>query len=67
MTTLFDALIDELLRVRVILVRLEDLGPHAHIAATWAKASIEKARQALRDQDLAAMIRALEDLKTYDA
>jgi hypothetical protein len=63
--TLGDALPAEIARVQELLPLYTEVGPTAGFAISMMQASLAKAVRALASGDVAAMLRAYEDLKGY--
>lgn len=64
--TLGDALPNEISRVNDLIVEYKSVGPPGYFAASMMKASVDNAVRALASGDVIEMIRAYEDLKSYN-
>ena len=64
METLGTALPKEQARVRIVLGHYKEIGPAGALGALMIENSLRAADQAIIGGDLAAMIRAYEDLKS---
>ena len=65
--TLGDSLPKEMARVRELIVIYRSIGPAGYPAAAMMEASLQAADRASIEGDVAAMLRAHEDLKGYRA
>ena len=61
--TLMEALLDEIERNGRILGHYDNIGPACRFAIMMTEADLKEAKKAIMDNDLAAMIVALEKLK----
>ena len=64
METLGDALPKEMARVREVLGHYKEIGPAGMFGATMIEQSLRAADGAVMSGDVAAMVRAYEDLKS---
>ncbi len=67
MQTLGDSLPKEMARVRELIGIYRSIGPAGYPAAAMMELSLQAADKASIEGDVAAMIRAHEDLKGYSA
>jgi len=65
--TLGDALPKEQARVREVLAAFKEIGPPGMFGAAMIERSLRAADQAVMSGDVIAMLRAYNDLKTYEA
>jgi len=67
MDTLADALPREMARVRDLIPIYESIGPTSIFAVTLMKKALDRAAVASAAGDVVEMIRALEELRAFDA
>lgn len=66
MSSLGEALPEEMKRVRELLVVYRSIGPGGMIAAAGMAADLDRAAKALAERDLVGMVQVYQDLKEWN-
>ncbi len=66
LTSLGEALPQEIDRVRALSVVYRSIGPAGHFAATLMEIDLQEAERAVRTADVVAMLRSVKTLRGWD-